>query len=572
MENVKKYVLKFKFHILLLGISLFIASQFMKSTLIYTHDGFTHFWRILSTYQEIQKNGRLPIIITRLCNGWGYAPNLFYNPLTTYIPCVFAIFTNNFILAVKLFLCCNIFITAELVYLFSKKISKNENIGFISAVIYILNPYYLGEFFIRGAAGEIAALTFLPLLFLGLYNLVEEDGKKHIYIIVGTVGIALSHNITLVFAAIFSGLYLLFNIKLVIKKYKQLIKYCSIDLLFIVLLTAFYTVPLYLNKTNTDYAIFNSKYMYTNNEFAEENAIKTNELFENIEERMVICKIGWPIIIGCTLLLIFGVEIDKKKLKTIIIFAILGFIGIFMSTEYFPWGKVPEALCILQFPWRLLGFAYLFLSICAAYGMITFVELIFKSKKIVIFISLLIISILSMVYAFKYSGIKIKDKENDEYFESYYTNYENEINYEMIVKDYLPVKAFKKMFTYLPYRDSETVSVIKGRTEIFKQKKDGLKMEIELKPVYDETIIEFPYLYYLGYEAKITETGGKEYKSEVIESENGFVAVRIKNKEIEKIVVEYKTPILYKIAYIVSIVSFVCGLGIIIHNRLKMKK
>ncbi len=62
--------------------------------------------------------------------------------------------------------------------------------------------------------------------------------------------------------------------------------------------------------------------------------------------------------------------------------------------------------------------------------------------------------------------------------------------------------------------------------------------------------------------------GGEKINIDTFESENGFVAINIEDKDLEKIEVEYKTPKEYKIAYIISIISFIIGIIYIIIQML----
>ena len=54
-----------------------------------THDGFFHLLRLLGTYNTISIGQIPPIIVPDFCSGMGYAINLFYPQLVTYIPLLF---------------------------------------------------------------------------------------------------------------------------------------------------------------------------------------------------------------------------------------------------------------------------------------------------------------------------------------------------------------------------------------------------------------------------------------------------------------------------------------------------
>lgn len=570
MEKIKKILSKYKFHILIFAVCLFISARFMKSSIMFTHDGYVHFLRVMCTCQEYEAGNYNPIILSRMCSGFGYAANLFYNPLCTYIPCLFSFFTNSYVDGIKIFMCLNIFLAAEFMFIFLKNVSKKDSLATLGAIIYVLSPYYLSDFFIRGAVGEIIGLTFLPLLFLGLYSLINGDERKHYFIIIATVGIALSHNITLFYSAIFSIIFMVLNIRKILSKPKMIIKYCIIDLIFISLLTAFYMVPLMITKHDTEYVIFNSQHMFTNNEFASNNSIDYNELFFNKEKRMVICKIGVPTLIGLCLLLIFHNKINKKDKYFLLILLLFGSFSIFMATKYFPWKSVPEIFCILQFPWRMIGFATFFLSVCASFGINNLLDILFKDRKQFMYMYIIIIVVLIISYTFIFTGIKIKDKSNDSIYEKTMKSLDYDININDINKDYLPEKAFNNYYyEYVYTRDKQSAKLLQGKGTILNQRKGHLKFDLNINVESDDVVIEFPYLYYLGYEATGTKKNGDKIKIDTVESKNGFVAVSVSNRDIEEISLEFKTPNSYKVAYGISFLGLVLVIVIFVIKKCK---
>ena len=65
-----------------------------------------------------------------------------------------------------------------------------------------------------------------------------------------------------------------------------------------------------------------------------------------------------------------------------------------------------------------------------------------------------------------------------------------------------------------------------GVAEINNENKNGLKLKFNIANGEKETILELPYLYYLGYEA-IVNYNGEQYKLKTFESDNGFVAIQL---------------------------------------------
>lgn len=60
-------------------------------------------------------------------------------------------------------------------YLFVSKLSKNKYVGTLSAVLYMTMPYHLNDMYIRNSIGETLSFIFIPLVFLGFYNLFNKE-------------------------------------------------------------------------------------------------------------------------------------------------------------------------------------------------------------------------------------------------------------------------------------------------------------------------------------------------------------------------------------------------------------
>ena len=73
-------------------------------------------------------------------------------------------------------------------YYFIKKITDDKNVSVVGSVIYMVMPYHLTDMYIRGSLGEFLSFIFIPLVFLGLYNLFNEE-KRDWLLVIGAVRI-----------------------------------------------------------------------------------------------------------------------------------------------------------------------------------------------------------------------------------------------------------------------------------------------------------------------------------------------------------------------------------------------
>lgn len=174
MQKIKEILKNEKYYslIIILIASIFICLPLMsKKTDMTYDDGIQHICRLMGTYQSLQEGQTN--IMSNFCNGFGYSWNIFYSPLTAFLPLIFKILGLSFTVCIKLFIFLVVFLSGYFMYLCVKEITKNNNMAIIAGILYIFAPYRLTDMYIRNALAELTSFTFLPLVFLGLYNIFE---------------------------------------------------------------------------------------------------------------------------------------------------------------------------------------------------------------------------------------------------------------------------------------------------------------------------------------------------------------------------------------------------------------
>lgn len=186
MKNRKEKIVTFIFILL---SSIFVSIPLLKFNAQYD-DGIQHIYRLIGTSQSIQDQGLIfPVIMQNLCNGFGYSWNLFYSPLTSYAPLIFRIFGFSFENCMKIFMFFISILSGIAMYFFMKKILKNRIditdqrknlIAILGACLYIFAPYRLNDMYIRVAVAELASFIFIPIVFNGLYSIINGEKKSYI--------------------------------------------------------------------------------------------------------------------------------------------------------------------------------------------------------------------------------------------------------------------------------------------------------------------------------------------------------------------------------------------------------
>lgn len=600
IENIRKD--KVIHYIIIIAASLIAAIPLINLRIYGTDDGYVHMLRIFGMEQILKEQNFPPFIYSKFANGFGYAINLFYSPIVTYGPLFFRIFGLHYYTCLKLFAYSTILISCFTMYNFLYEVSKKREIAILGAVIYAFIPYRLETIFNRFAIGEFAAYIFFPMLFHGLFNLLKGDRKKHYYIAISAIGLILTHTISTEYSAIFALLYIIFNFKQL--KNKGVIKKIVINVIFILAITAFFTVPLMEHKILGNYVIFNSKSMKSLPSDVQNSTIKISQLFKDIGEvNGVSFKVGIPLIILTLLGIVSYKKMDKNIKSEYITFAVIAMISLAMVTKLFPWIIMPKILTTLQFAWRMLAFFEFALSIICAINLYYFIDTICKKSSknskdtkvytktenlynmlLLFAIIVIITSMMKIDYNYSY------EKEKFLTDEEYETKINEKSSIWSINREYLPEKVDVKELgkSYLDYRENR-VYVIDGNSTITNEKKKGLQLEFDIENYKANTILELPYVYYLGYKVTI-EQKDNEMKTKMtntynetrivkidkksteniqtFESNNGMLAIKLdENIESAHITVKYTGTKIEKIAYVISAISIITFIGYVIYSK-----
>ena len=551
MKDNKEYL-----YILLISIIVCIPLM-SKNINVYRDDGIQHVCRLIGTYQTIRSGEILPMIMSSFCNNFGYSWNIFYSPLTAYVPLIFKIFNFTFTNCLKIFMYAVTLLSGIVMYKFMINVTRNKNVSLLSSILYVLAPYRITDMYIRTAIAELASFVFIPIIFDGLYSVLKEE-KLSFKLIWGTVGLILTHTVITMYMAIICLLYLIFNIKKL--KSIKVIRILVISLVCILLITSFYWVGLLQHHNATSYEVFVPGRMEVGNKL-EYYKTDFSQLFYTNKDQTMIYAIGLVTVLGLVLTQIAWKNIEKEYKRTYVLFFAFGIILTIMTLTFFPFEKLPSIFRMIQFTFRLYEFTAFFFAFVAGinYG------IIIKNFKIFDVTVLAVISTLLLVpYNSKLEyGLSTNE---DRLIEGVrVTENTGRVHAGMASMEYLPSKAFKVLNTYIANRKDEPI-IIRGEAEILNYSKNGTNLEFELTNMKNEQeadnqnnkteaglTIELPYIYYLGYRVY---ANGSEI--EYAESDNGFVQIKINPALYEqnvKINMKYTGTNEMIVASVISIIS-----------------
>lgn len=558
----------YKCYLIILFIAIIVTSGLLINGLPAGHDVNAHMARAVGTGEALSEGQFPPLVTSNFANGFGYSWNIFYPPLAAYLMTILKIFVSTYADSLKQLIIIFVIIAGIGMYELLKEITKKNKISLLGSIMYMCAPYLLVDIYTRMALGEISAYAFFPILFLGIYNLLNGNGKKHTLITVGAVGILLSHNISAVFAVVVSAIYVLFNINKL--KDKGKIKKIIINVIFIVLITGFFYITLLQTKNSADYTVFLDGKMATK-ETLEENAVYLSQILfgkmqfgyssvlgdqNNIETDMCY-QLGLFIIVPILFTPFAFKNIKKENRKNYILTLVVGFLSIYAASTLFPYDKMPEWISFIQYPWRFLFIATFTLTIIATIN----IEKVFEKidiKEIMVLTTIILIYVSPLILANNFDSTITDEKYEgiDEIIPG------TKLSEATSTLEYVPTKAFLNV-EYLRNRNQE-VAVISGNVEVTEQNKNGSSMEIKYSKDQEKASIELPYLYYPGYEIKVNGE-----KINYYETGNGFVGLDLENENSGEITVKYTGTTLARVSFVISIIALIV---FIIYNVISISK
>lgn len=543
MKNLIKYCREKEIinYILIIIASIIISIPLANKSLnIYRDDGIQHICRIIGTEQTLADKQFLPMIMSNLCNNFGYSWNIFYSPLTAYMSVMFRIFNFSYVNCLKLCMFVIVLLSGLTMYKLTFRITKNKKLATLASIIYILAPYRITDMYIRTALAELASFIFIPIVFEGLYIIVNEE-KKSYKLALGAAGLILTHQVIAMYTAIICFVYLIVFFKKL--KSKTVLKNIGVNLLFCILMTSFYWVGLLQHYFSTSYEVFVPGRMEREEVLIFYKA-KFSQLFITSSEQTMIYAIGLLSVIGLVLTPIAYKKVPEEYKKTYIFFLITGVILIGMTLSIFPFEKLPQALTMLQFTFRLFTFTSFFFAFVVA----TNFAILIKNFKTLDIVVLLTISILLLVPYKSKLDFNLKDNEERLINGVRITENTGRVHAGMASMEYLPTKAFKNL-KYIANRKDEVIVLDNDEAVISDYTKQASNMNCKISNINKETTIELPYIYYLGYRVY---ANGQEIT--YTESDNGFIQINIaKDSQIK---VKYLGTNEMLISYAVSIISF----------------
>ena len=364
----------------LLILSFIASSPLSLHSWFNGFDSLIHLIRSNDVCYEISIGNYYPRWLSQACFGKGLPTLNFYSPafylLVGYLNAAgFPIITSIVIICFSSF-----FLGAWGMYLWTRKYC-GETGALIAASIYVFAPFHLADIYLRSALPEFIALAMLPYLFHAI-DLSLSSGQSfrgYIYCALTSSAIVLTHNLTALMIFPFALSYFIWCYSYSKASPGKVISACF-GFSLGAGLSSFYWAPVILE---TRY-LLNLNSMKNGSFYFAKNFMSISEFFGSKEFGMHTYNSLYAVLFICIVVSITAL-ITYKGIQARFghITIILGFISILMTFAIsMPVYKLIPAFQYLQFPWRFLGPATLFLS--AFCGLIPHSKLLVDNKRIAV--------------------------------------------------------------------------------------------------------------------------------------------------------------------------------------------
>ncbi|MCT3027859.1 hypothetical protein [Pediococcus parvulus] len=367
-------------------ISIFSLFFLRKTGYIFRGDDLHfHIDRIENLAHLLKHHSLFSFITTYSYNNVGIAMDQFYPNLFIYPFAVLRLVIKNPVSAIYDGLMILNLMTCLVAHYSYMKFSGSTFKAFIFTNFYFFSTYRFIDMLTRFDLGELLAIAFVPLAFLGFYEVFFADVKEWPILAIGMSLILYSHLLSLVIVTFFFFIILILNfkkIKNILKSLKCL--FLAVGLFFILAFGFIYNLlyTFHGNSIKTP-AVTN----------LQQSAINPGNLFESSLSNSISGFGGQTYNVGFVAIIILLLILFKKNIvinhhKQVVIWTL---VSLFISTNLFPWFLLQTTpFAIIQFPWRFLIIANFFISLLG----VDVITPIFKLKKNKIFIWLLPIFLL----------------------------------------------------------------------------------------------------------------------------------------------------------------------------------
>lgn len=367
--------------LMVLGAAAFSCMPLLWGGVFDGHDMLFHLNRIEGIASGL-RCGQFPVRIhASTLLGYGYAASEFYPELFLYIPAILRNMGVSLCASVRVFEAGINLLAALSCYVSAKAIFDSRRTAVGASVLYTLCVYRLVNLYTRATLGESLAMIFFPLIIWSLYEVLRRDDGKWPLLALGMTGVCMSHLLSTLFSVLFCAIAAAFSLPKLMREKRRFLAILKAAAITMLCCVWFYVPMMQYSGDGVSTSVVLD---------AQENVLQPGGFFvafagdmnadipEDFAYTIGVVP-GLALLVGCALLLVRRYAQGKAAMdgkdRAALALCTLGAVALLGATNAFPW----EWVCSLrrpfstffkqiQFPWRLVGVAVPLLSMAAAWG------------------------------------------------------------------------------------------------------------------------------------------------------------------------------------------------------------
>lgn len=367
--------------LMVLGAAAFSCMPLLWGGVFDGHDMLFHLNRIEGIASGL-RCGQFPVRIhASTLLGYGYAASEFYPELFLYIPAILRNMGVSLCASVRVFEAGINLLAALSCYVSAKAVFDSRRTAVGASVLYTLCVYRLVNLYTRATLGESLAMIFFPLIIWSLYEVLRRDDGKWPLLALGMTGVCMSHLLSTLFSVLFCAIAAAFSLPKLMREKRRFLAILKAAAITVLCCVWFYVPMMQYSGDGVSTSVVLD---------AQENVLQPGGFFvafagdmnadipEDFAYTIGVVP-GLALLIGCALLLVRRYAQGKAAMdgkdRAALALCALGVVALLGATNAFPW----EWVCSLrrpfstffkqiQFPWRLVGIAVPLLSMAAAWG------------------------------------------------------------------------------------------------------------------------------------------------------------------------------------------------------------
>lgn len=540
-----------------------------------------HLMRIEGIAHEL-KNGVFPVKMQSLwMEGYGYPVSVYYGDILLYLPAVFRLLGADVLLSYKLFVVFVNLGTAILSFFSFRCMSGDDKradaIGLICTAAYMSAGYRFLNLYVRSAVGEYCAMMFLPVVAAAVWSIYRKAPEKQslfkgrmkdsLILAAGLTGLIGTHLLT---TEITAFLLLVTGIVFWKKTFSRSVfpvlalafgETVLLNLYFLIPFLDYYTsVTVYLNKA------------MAKTQSIQEKGAKLEQLlafwespFQQADRSTELLATPGPLLLfalaGVLLLLIAGSvrylagHAGKKTVlpgRRTLCCGAVSLVLLTAATRYFLWdllaraGAVGQMLAQIQFPWRCVGPAVLFLTLMLGSMLCDISRYAEAPGKRRFFAGALVLAMVLCCVGAVIFAVNYKNG----YQPVFYSRTEDLNTYDMGMIEYLPYKTQRDEL-------SGEVAVVSGAGEAYLTERKGTTLSVWTKAEETDLTVRFPVLSYPGYH--VVDSRGNEYN--IRDGKNHEIQVTFPAGFEGTVTLYFQEPWYWHLGEVISLAAATCAIA-----------